>query len=343
LGWGNFASPFDHAHRVLDDVRADVDRRWAFEILLAEFRALREEIVTVKTQLERTYAYLFALIGAIVASQLLHVGATGFLKEHVWIIIVAALVAMWFPINHQLMSTDMVLAGTYIRDILAPKLNFLAYTSVAKDNRSQDEVNSLLGWTDPIKGKLRVDLYREVSRRPMSWEHFMAHMRLHDKRRGRVFLPLYVARGLILYVPTLALLVFYVHLQSERRSTLATRTVRHSHVIEKVHYLLGIDYGSIIVFVVVVALIIWSAIGQFQTAQMLRHGTRSDSHNEIPPAEVIPNHADAVSKRGDWRRRNRHICPNHACSQETPAHAAFCPSCGWRLASVPVDSQQKKL
>jgi hypothetical protein len=281
MGSRRRAAPDSPVPPVRQEDFAHDEGRWAFEILLAEFRALRAEIVTVKTQLERTYAYLFALIGAILASQLLDVTAPAFLEEHVWIVATAALIAMWFPINHQLMSTDMILAGTYIRDVLAPKLNFLAYNSVRRQC-SDGEIDARLGWSDQMKGNLQGWIYVEMSRRPMSWEQFMAYMRLGDKRRGWIFLPLYVTRGLILYVPTLALLIMYVALQIERRTAfiITTREVGDNFV--EIRHHLGIEWPSTFLFVLVLALIVWSALGQLRTTNMLAHGTRPDGHTEIP-------------------------------------------------------------
>lgn len=271
-----------------EDGFARDQRRWAFEAMLAEFKALREEIVSVKTQLERTYAYLFALIGAILASQFLDTAAPAFLEEHVWIVATAALIAMWFPINHQLMSTDMVLAGTYIRDVLAPKLNYLAYTSVSKDRLVTDrEIDARLGWTTMTEGELKQELYRDVARRPMSWEQFMAYMRLGDSRRGWIFLPLYVTRGLILYVPALALLVIYVVLQSKRRIDFASVTHKLHGTHPPIPHRLGIEVPSLAIAAIVVALLVWSFMGQVRTTRMLAKGTRGDQpHEEIPGSGV---------------------------------------------------------
>jgi len=281
-----------HHGRMPVDSKTDFahdEGRWAFEILLAEFRALREEIVSVKTQLERTYAYLFALIGAILASQLLDVTASAFLEEHVWIVVTAALLAMWFPINHQLMSTDMILAGTYIRDVLAPKLNFLAYSSVTRHSPDQDsDIDARLGWSDTMKGNLKDGIYLEMSRRPMSWEQFMAYMRLGDGRRGWIFLPLYVTRGIILYIPTLALLGIYIALQVERRTAFTVTTREIKGVFVEIPHRLGVEYASIPILALVLALIVWSALGQLRTTRMLAHGTRPDSHSEIPMPTLPP-------------------------------------------------------
>jgi hypothetical protein len=256
--------------------------QWAFEILLAEFTVLREEIVSVKTQLERTYAYLFALIGAIVAAKLIDEGATTFLHEHIWIVPLTALLAMWFPINHQLMSTDMILAATYIRDVLAPKLNFLAYRNVRRITSNDDQIDEMLGWSRKMRGDLSDNIYAEMSRRPMSWEQFMAHMRLRQSPRRFVFGPLYVARGLILYVPTLALTVFYVGLQTEGANGVRkTEHLGHNlvrHTIVNYH----VSEPGIFLAVIVVLLFIWSVRAQAATTAMIEQGTRPDPHTEIP-------------------------------------------------------------
>ena len=253
--------------------------QWAFDLLLAEFNAMRAEIVSVKTQLERTYAYLFALIGAIVAAKLVDEGATSFLHEHIWILPLAALLAMWFPINHQLMATDMILAATYIRDVLAPKLNFLAYRNVRRTTSNDERIDELLGWSDEMRGHLSEDIYNEMSRRPMSWEQFMAHMRLRQPPRRLVFGPLYVARALILYVPSIALSVFYVGLQIEGVD--GVRKTEHAgHKHHLIHY--PVSVAGVLLAVVVVALFIWSARAQRATTEMIEKGTRPDRHTEIP-------------------------------------------------------------
>ena len=110
----------------------------------------------------------------------------------------------------------------------------------------------------------------------------MAHMRLRQSPRRFVFGPLYVARGLILYVPTLALMVFYVGLQIEgttgvrKTEHLSLRLVKHTVV----YY--HVDAAGIFLAIVVLLLLIWSARAQSATTAMIEKGTRPDQHTEIP-------------------------------------------------------------
>jgi len=244
--------------------------RWNYEVLLAEFKALREEIVSVKTQIERTYTYLFALIGAIAASRLLSEKTLDVVYAHHSAFIFAALLTLWFPLNHLLMSADMVVAGAYIRDIIAPKLNHIARTMVERSSSPPASWDGLQGWFDGMRGNLSSgDIYDKL-KQPMSWEEFAAQMRLKQLRRVWIFSPLYVARAVLLYVP--AILLIYLFLETPYKML----TKHHGYVNAHHAHGLKVFYADNLVTglsVLVLFITIWSLGAQVSTSRLLLAGT----------------------------------------------------------------------
>jgi hypothetical protein len=244
--------------------------RWNYDVLLAEFRSLREEIVSVKSQIERTYTYLFALIGAIAASRLLSEKTLDVVYAHHSAFLFAALLALWFPLNHLLMSTDMVVAGSYIRDVIAPKLNLIARTMVERSGEPSASYDRLQGWSESIRGNLSPDEIYDDLKHPMSWEEFAAQMRLKQIRRVLIFTPLYLARAFLLYVP-MALLI-YLFLETPYK-----RLNKYHAYVEAAHTSgLKVFYETVPLGVLsglVAFLTIWSLGAQLSTSKLLLEGT----------------------------------------------------------------------
>lgn len=180
--------------------------RWAFDALLAEFSALRDEMITLKEQTERTYTYLLALLGAILASQFISSSWSASLNRHASIYLVVALLALWFPVNNITGAVDIIAIGLYVREILAPKLNSII-GMVAGDVEKQLSLDTghLLGITP--------ELLREISRwdtsgkllAPMSWEEFLPKIRPGGQVRQLLMAPVYFTRIAFLYSPSVVL------------------------------------------------------------------------------------------------------------------------------------------
>lgn len=249
--------------------------RWNYEVLLAEFKALREEIISVKAQIEQTYTYLFALIGAIAASRLLSEETLDVVYAHHSAFLFAALLSLWFPLNHLLMSADMIVAGAYIRDFIAPKLNHISRLMVERSGQPPKSYDGLQGWAESIRegGNLHPDTIYETLKKPMSWEEFAAQMRLKQRRRVWIFTPLYLARTFLLYVP-MALLI-YLFLETPYR-----RLVDNRFYVETTHAAgLGVFYDSLSVAALsgtIVVLTILSLGAQVSTSKLLLRGTHRE-------------------------------------------------------------------
>jgi len=248
--------------------------RWTYDIMINEFVALRAEIVAVKQQVERTYTYLFALIGAIAASRLLSSGTLATIDRHRIVFLIAALLVLWFPVNHLLMSGDMILAGAYIRDVIAPKLNDIAHTmahgcdGVAHAGPDAD----LVGWSIPELPDIAIS---DHLRNPMAWEEFMAYMRLRATPRRYIFGPLYVARALLLYVPTALLVALYV--SAARRHGLQAAVL--------------VNAGSIALLAALLILVGLSVAAQINTSHLLSQGTHVNPHGSdlgSVPTRTVP-------------------------------------------------------
>ncbi len=276
--------------------------RWNYEVLIAEFKALREEIVSVKTQIERTYTYLFALIGAIAASRLLSEKTLGVVYAHHYVFILAALLTLWFPLNHLLMSADMVVAGAYIRDFIAPKLNNIARAMVERSGLQSAQWDRLQGWSDDMKGNLTPASIYDTLKKPMSWEEFAAQMRLKQMRRVWVFSPLYIARAILLYVP--AMLLIYLFLETPYKAL-----NKHHHYVDVSHaHGLGVFWENteVTLFSAAVLLITILSLGaQISTSKLLLRGTRRDQ----PPSVRLMGWIKAKGAKG-------------AASQGAPASSA---------------------
>jgi len=175
--------------------------RWAFDAMLAEYTALREEIRQIKDQMDRTYAYLLALIGAIFASQLLSRSTEVALARHSTFYLIAALLSLWFPANNLCMAMDMNSLGAYMREVLLPKLNAIVRTAVESASASPANADMLTGWSSTVAQILPQQL-RPGLNAPMAWEEFLPRVRLGPRRQQLVLAPIYSARSLLLYAPT---------------------------------------------------------------------------------------------------------------------------------------------
>ena len=87
--------------------------RIAVDVLLAEYDCLRREIEIIKGQMERTYTYLFTLVAALIASQLIAPENMRSLESHPSLFLLAAILTLWFPVQNSSLNADMVCTFTY--------------------------------------------------------------------------------------------------------------------------------------------------------------------------------------------------------------------------------------
>ena len=149
-------------------------------INLAEFTALRAEIVERLGELERTYTYLLVTIAAVSGGQLVIHLRPAEVRSHAYILLIVALTSLWFPAHITHTNVSMILAGRYLRDILGPRIEVL--------------VNDALE-TEAARPAIRV----------LTWETDGPADRYATAFRRWILYVLAVFRSLILYVPCLSL------------------------------------------------------------------------------------------------------------------------------------------
>lgn len=190
------------------------DVRWAWEAVLAEYDALRREIDVLKQQLERAFTYMITAVVAIVASQAVVTSVTQRLDKHPGVYLGLAVIGLWFPLNHLLVSEDMAIAGSYLRDVVAPKLNNLARLALGVERTPDNYGTSsgeVLGWGDNVANNVPPSMRRRLSS-VMAWEEFNALMRFGHRGRKLIFSPMYLLRALLLYAPAGLLFAKYLSL-----------------------------------------------------------------------------------------------------------------------------------
>lgn len=103
--------------------RDDAALRWSLDVLLAEYQALRAELNEIRRDSQQTYTYLLATVGAVLASQVLFDSSRQLLNQRPILLLVAALATLWFPVRSYLLNTEVIAIGSYLREIIAPKIN----------------------------------------------------------------------------------------------------------------------------------------------------------------------------------------------------------------------------
>tara|TARA_R100000306_G_C4374277_1_gene141278 strand:- start:868 stop:1626 length:759 start_codon:yes stop_codon:yes gene_type:complete len=168
--------------------------RLTFEALLAEFKALRAEIEIIKLQLERNYTYLFAATAAVLASQAFP-ELVAELDERPYVYLLLAIATLWFPAQNTILSADMVLTFSYIREVIGPRIR-----------RLSDSV-------DRSPALERYDIFDDLQpmhiRGVIRWEEFRGSTMYRRSARLRLLQVAWFVRVAILYAPTAILVVLF--------------------------------------------------------------------------------------------------------------------------------------
>ena len=152
--------------------------RWAYEVLLAEYAALREEIQTVRQEIDRSYAYMFGVVGALAASQLISNPAVASLNRHPTMYLIGAILSLWFPLNYLNLSVDLTSLGSYLREVTAPKLNDIVEAAVKETAAAYSiPADRMVGWSGKVARLLPISM-RHTFAPPMSWDGLGSSMRL---------------------------------------------------------------------------------------------------------------------------------------------------------------------
>ena len=192
--------------------------RWTYDILLTEFNGLRLEFQTLLQSVERTYGYMFAAVGAIIASQIISNPAIRTLDRHPTYYLLVALIAMWFPINNLILAVALTSGGAYIRDVLAPKINHVVELATKVSSESSGvNVDDLIGWKSDV-AELLGNESRNAVRAPMSWDNFDPLLRYLTKGRRLLLIIMYVLRSSLLYAPAALLVTRFFVLSSHLSS-----------------------------------------------------------------------------------------------------------------------------
>jgi len=203
------ALPVDSPPRLADYERSPL--RWHYDAVIAEFNALRAEIILKEEQIERTYAYLVTLLGVILASQVVSHSVTHYLIMHPSLYLIAALLSFWFPANVLCLIVDTTTLGTYIRDVLGPKAANLAAAAVADATASGRDADALAGWGDNLGRTLPAPQRQAIRGLPFGWEEFLPLHRFGGMAQRATLAPIYMLRSAFLYsAPVVLIVLFFV-------------------------------------------------------------------------------------------------------------------------------------
>lgn len=179
---------------------------------LAEYDALRREIDVKIQQYEQTYMYLYAFIGAVLASQFLlerFPDVEQSLRSAPALYLVVALALLWFPVNAVITTVYVAHAAAYITTVLSPKL-----TELAEDaERGTVHGLSYNRWQrgtfpPPLRGQLRWECFLDLRfRSPKA-----------DGRLSALMAPLTLHRLTILYLPAILVIVRYAAIRGSAGS-----------------------------------------------------------------------------------------------------------------------------
>ncbi len=168
---------------------------------------MHEELRRNRHESEQTYAFMLASIGALVASQLLLVSDAKFMVSEAFVYAIGALAALWFPARGLLSTMEMFLISTYVRDVLAPKLNNLtALAATEAQRQGLGQANHLMGLHSATRASSQDIEAARFPVHPMSWEEFHPWLR----KRFFVFPTLHTFVQSFLYIPMVALTWLFV-------------------------------------------------------------------------------------------------------------------------------------
>lgn len=183
--------------------------RWTFDALLAEYSALRAELQTIFEQMDRLYSYLLALVAAVLASQVL---ATPLKDVDVTpaAYLAAGIVALWFPARYSSLSSGVTIIGSYIRDVIQPKIANLVSEATSQYAEMQDvNPEKLKGWSSNVAPIIPTAVRGRLAE-PMSWETFNPLLRFSTVR-SRLTIPVFFVETALLYAPSGIFLAIYLN------------------------------------------------------------------------------------------------------------------------------------
>ncbi len=176
--------------------------RFTYDALLREYDTLRREIELMLNQQERTYNYLLALIGAIIASQVLVTQAASLpldIAQEPTILLAVGLLLLWFPIQNLVLNSHIATIAVYLRSVLIPKIDHICTIdrSVASQAFADWESRS---FEAALIGSLK-------------WELFRSSVQFERTQTMVLLAPLWVYRQVILTIPSLAMFGFFIILR----------------------------------------------------------------------------------------------------------------------------------
>jgi hypothetical protein len=182
---------------------------------LSEFDVLRREAEIKIQQFEQTYIYLYAFIGAILASQFFlerYPDLERGLRTVPIVYPVVALILLWFPLNAVVTLTNIALVATYVATVLSPKLTALS----EHPDRQTEAGRAYLAW--------QRDAFPAPLRGQLCWESFLTvSSRRRSSAVSTLMLPLSILRVVMLYTPVALVMARYVAVRdaSQASSSLA--------------------------------------------------------------------------------------------------------------------------
>jgi hypothetical protein len=188
--------------------------RWQYDAALAEFKALRDEMILTRDHMEKTHYSLLTLLGAVIASQVVSGSVTSALDRHPIVYLLTAILSFWFPANYTCLAIDMTMIGSYLRDTLGPHLRSLTTSAVAAASEDGFATTAELLALSKDIGRILPEHLRTKIVEPLGWEEWIPLQRLET--RGRVpSILIYVLRDSFLFAPAIGLVILYFqHLQA---------------------------------------------------------------------------------------------------------------------------------
>ncbi|MCP4307516.1 MAG: hypothetical protein GY788_22110 [bacterium] len=175
--------------------------RFVFELLLREYEFIRQEYDIAVRRIDQNFGFMFALMVAILATQLptsISESINQFLVDNRIILLVGAIVLLWFPVNNAVLKSDLLAAALYNSEVYVPKVQRLA---------EQREIASEAGlvYLDWV-----VETFEPNHQGPFAWDSYRADVLFRGGVRYAQLRVLWLAKDALLYLPSTALTFLYI-------------------------------------------------------------------------------------------------------------------------------------
>lgn len=180
--------------------------RFVFETTMREYETVRREIEMMILQQERTFNYLLALVGALLASQLLvdeFPTVEAKLNENPSLYLFLGLTALWFPVQNVILNAHIATMAAYLRTVLIPRVNAMV------DSVESPTLNT---YKSTVEASMPSSLHGLLA-----WEAYRADSQFDRVGSLLIFAPMWLYRFAVLAIPSLVLFGRYIDIRWIRR------------------------------------------------------------------------------------------------------------------------------